>query len=118
MKKKKTIQGLQKYICVPDAYLKGCSDQLFAMVAEDGAHALKYGIVKGMTLIFDREKAFRKGCLSCFMLEDGPEQEYKLFVYCVGLLRFLLKSQFISEEEFQRIVNISAAYFETEKIVI
>lgn len=40
------------------------------------------------------------------------------FVYCVGLLRFLMKSQFISEEEFQRIVNISAAYFETEKIVI
>ncbi len=78
MKKKKAIQGLQKYICVPDAYLKGCSDQLFAMVAEDGAHALKYGIVKGMTLIFDREKAFRKGCLSCFMWEDGPEQEYKL----------------------------------------
>ena len=78
MKKKKAIQGLQKYICVPDSYLKGCSDQLFAMVVEDSAHTLRYGIVKGMTLIFDREKTFRKGCLSCFMLEDGPEQEYKL----------------------------------------
>ena len=89
MKKKKAIQGLQKYICVPNAYLKECSDQLFAMVVEDSAHALKYGIVKGMTLIFDREKAFRKGCLSCFMVKDGAETEYKLSDETLGGYTYL-----------------------------
>ena len=40
------------------------------------------------------------------------------FVYSVSLLRLLLKMQFITEEEFRKIVQISATHYDAEKIYI
>lgn len=40
------------------------------------------------------------------------------FVYSVNLLRLLLKMQFITAEEYGRILQISAAHYGTEEIYI
>ena len=37
------------------------------------------------------------------------------FVYSVNLLRLLLKMQLITQEEYERILQISAAHYGTEK---
>ena len=38
------------------------------------------------------------------------------FVYSVNLIRLLLKMQLITQEEYERILEISAAHYGTEKI--
>ena len=40
------------------------------------------------------------------------------FVYSVNLLRLLLKMQLITQEEYERILEISAAHSGTEKIYV
>ena len=40
------------------------------------------------------------------------------FVYCVNILRSLLKMQLITSEEYERILEISAAHYGTEKIYV
>ena len=40
------------------------------------------------------------------------------FVYSVNLLRLLLKMQLITQEEYERILQISAAHYGTEKIYV
>lgn len=40
------------------------------------------------------------------------------FAYSLGLLRLLLKMKFITEDEYRKIVKISAAYYEAEKICV
>ncbi|WP_160579258.1 SHOCT domain-containing protein [Acutalibacter intestini] len=40
------------------------------------------------------------------------------FVYSVNLLRLLLKMQLITQEEYERILEISAAHYGTEKIYV
>ncbi len=40
------------------------------------------------------------------------------FAYSVNMLRLLLSMKLINEEEYQRIVNISAAHYGTENIYI
>ena len=40
------------------------------------------------------------------------------FVYCVNMLRLLLKMQLITSEEYERILEISAAHYGTEKIYV
>ena len=40
------------------------------------------------------------------------------FVYCVNMLRLLLKMQLITQEEYERILEISAAHYGTEKIYV
>lgn len=38
------------------------------------------------------------------------------FVYAVNMLRLLLKMQLITQEEYEHILEISAAHYGTEKI--
>ena len=40
------------------------------------------------------------------------------FVYSVNLLRLLLKIQLITQEEYERILQISAAHYGIEKIYV
>ena len=40
------------------------------------------------------------------------------FVYSVNLLRLLLKMQLITQEEYERILEISADHYGTEKIYV
>ena len=40
------------------------------------------------------------------------------FVYAVNMLRLLLKMQLITAEEYERILQISAAHYGTEKIYV
>lgn len=40
------------------------------------------------------------------------------FVYAVNMLRLLLKMQLITKEEYERILQISAAHYGTEKIYV
>ena len=40
------------------------------------------------------------------------------FAYSVSLLRMLLKMQLITEEEYGKIVQISAAHYDAEKIYV
>lgn len=40
------------------------------------------------------------------------------FVYSANLLRLLLKMQLITQEEYERILEISAAHYGTEKIYV
>jgi len=40
------------------------------------------------------------------------------FCYSVNMLRLLLKMQLITQEEYERILEISAAHYGTEKIYV
>lgn len=40
------------------------------------------------------------------------------FVYAVNMLRLLLKMQLITAEEYERILQISAAHYDAEKIYV
>ena len=40
------------------------------------------------------------------------------FIYSVNMLRLLLKMQLITQEEYKRILQISAAHYGTEKIYV
>ncbi|WP_160642480.1 MULTISPECIES: hypothetical protein [Eubacteriales] len=40
------------------------------------------------------------------------------FCYSVNMLRLLLKMQFITAEEYERILQISAAHYDAEKIYV
>ena len=40
------------------------------------------------------------------------------FAYSVNLLRLLLKMQLITQEEYERILQISTAHYGTEKIYV
>ena len=40
------------------------------------------------------------------------------FLYSVNMIRQLLKMQFITQEEYERILQISAAHYGTEKIYV
>ena len=40
------------------------------------------------------------------------------FVYSVNLIRLLLKMQLITQEEYERILEISAVHYGTEKIYV
>ena len=38
--------------------------------------------------------------------------------YCVNMLRLLLRSGLITEDEYKRIVRLSAMHYESERIVV
>ena len=40
------------------------------------------------------------------------------FIYSVNMLRLLLKMQLITQEEYERILQISAAHYGAEKIYV
>lgn len=40
------------------------------------------------------------------------------FYYCVNMLRLLLRSGLITEDEYKRIVRLSARHYECERIVV
>ena len=46
------------------------------------------------------------------------DQKNTSFAYSVNLLRLLLNMRLITEDEFSKISDISAAYYETQKIVV
>jgi len=43
---------------------------------------------------------------------------HSAFVYSVNMLRLLLKMQLITQEEYERILEISAAHYGTEKVYV
>lgn len=48
----------------------------------------------------------------------SKDQNNASFVYSINLLRLLLSMKCITKEEYVKIVRISAAYYETEKIYV
>ncbi len=48
----------------------------------------------------------------------SKDQNNASFFYSINLLRLLLSMKCITEEEYEKIVRISAAYYETEKIYV
>lgn len=40
------------------------------------------------------------------------------YAYSVGLLKMLLEMQLITEDEFKKIIRISAAHYDTENICV
>lgn len=49
---------------------------------------------------------------------ERKDIENASFAYSVSLLRLLLKMQLITEEEYRKIVQISAAHYDAEKICV
>lgn len=48
----------------------------------------------------------------------NKDQNNASFAYSVSLLRMLLSMKFITEEEYEKIVRISAAHYDTENIYV
>lgn len=48
----------------------------------------------------------------------STDQKNVSFAYSVNLLRLLVGMQLITEDEYRKIVKISAAYYEAEKICV
>ena len=46
------------------------------------------------------------------------DQKNACFAYEMNLLRLLLRMNLITEEEYGKIVKISTAYYETEKVCV
>ena len=46
------------------------------------------------------------------------DQKNASFAYSINLLRLLLRMKLITDEEYGKIVRISAAYYEAEKIYV
>ena len=47
----------------------------------------------------------------------GNDKNNAAFIYSVNILRILLAMRLITEEEYRRIVGISAAHYGAEKII-
>ena len=58
---------VQSYIYCSNLLFPECSDKLFIGIADNGNHFLEHGIKEGTKLVFDQEKPFEKGQLSCFI---------------------------------------------------
>lgn len=58
---------VQSYIHCSNLLFPECSDKLFIGIADNGNHFLEHGIKEGTKLVFDQEKPFEKGQLSCFI---------------------------------------------------
>lgn len=63
------------YLPLSHELFPGSSSNLFAGVADSGNHYREFGIQEGMILVFDREKPYKAGDLSCFM-----DSSLKLFL--------------------------------------
>ena len=61
-----------------------------------------------------RVLAFR--CRRCEM--NTTDRNNASFAYSVGLLKMLLEMQLITKEEYKKIVRISAAHYDAEKICV
>ena len=48
----------------------------------------------------------------------SKDQNNAAFAYSVSLLRLLLSMKLITEEEYEKIVHISAAHYNTENIYV
>lgn len=51
-------------------------------------------------------------------MKDNKDRNNAAFAYSVNLLKMLLKMQLITEEEYNRIIDISSAHYGTEKIYV
>lgn len=70
---------IKGYIDFPGSYCKNAHNNLIGLIADNGNHFLKYGIVEGTCCIFDTEKPYIEGVLSCFMKETVDDNtEFKL----------------------------------------
>lgn len=58
---------IQSYLPISKQLFDGCSNSLFIGIADNGNHFLEHGIREGTKLVFDQEKPFQKGQLSCFI---------------------------------------------------
>jgi len=58
---------VQSYIRCSKLLFSDCSDSLFIGIADNGNHFLEHGIKEGTKLVFDQQKPFEKGQLSCFI---------------------------------------------------
>ena len=67
------------YMQIASTYCPNISEDVVCFIADDGNHFTKYGITEGMLLIFDKNKSFKEGHLSCYAdtLSDGTK-EYRL----------------------------------------
>ena len=58
---------VQSYIHCSNLLFPESSGKLFIGIADNGNHFLEHGIKEGTKLVFDQEKPFEKGQLSCFI---------------------------------------------------
>lgn len=62
------------YVTIPDCFLQGYSENIATSRADGGNHFTDYGIHEGMFLLFDQEKYFKKGRLSCYINTAGDDR--------------------------------------------
>ena len=60
-------EHIQSYLRISPHLFENCSNNLFIGIADNGNHFLKHGIREGTKLVFDQEKPFQKGQISCFI---------------------------------------------------
>ena len=61
-------------IIIPDIFCQGISDNTIMFTADGGNHFTDYGIYEGMFLLFDLDKPFLEGRLSCFKNEESNDK--------------------------------------------
>ena len=70
------IEDVSAAVRIPDIFLRGCSSNSVMFTADGGNHFTDYGIYEGMFLLFDLDKPFLDGRLSCFK-NDHNDGEHK-----------------------------------------
>lgn len=58
---------IQSYLPLTSQLFSSTSEHLFIATADAGNHYLDIGIREGTQLLFDQEKPYEQGKLSCFM---------------------------------------------------
>lgn len=61
------VDLIEEYIMLPSMVFGSDRKNLFIATADGGDHFLEDGIREGTELVFDREKPYQKGQLSCFL---------------------------------------------------
>ncbi len=51
-------------------------------------------------------------------MAEEQDKNNAAFYYCVNMLRLLLRSDLITEEEYKRIVRLSARHYRCERIIV
>ncbi len=73
------MKDISAAVRIPDIFLRGCSNNSIMFTADGGNHFTDYGIYEGMFLLFDLDKPFLEGRLSCFRNEqDNGEPKYRV----------------------------------------
>ena len=67
------------FIDLPEFFFPDCGKYSFIAVAGEGNHFTDYGIYEGTILLFDSEKPYLEGHVSCFVnLKENDNPRFKI----------------------------------------